>query len=81
MRGVPFSTNSAHHVVVAAAGVLVERRAIGLGPQRRRQMAHPARLCEHLAAELLLVSEIVGRLLASAPWAQNAINDAINERL
>ena len=57
----------AHDVVVAAAGVLVERRAIGLRPERGRQMAHPARLCENLAAELLLIGEIVGGLLGEGP--------------
>src|ERR1700722_10051923 len=38
----------AHDIVVAAAGFLVERRAVGLGAERGRQMADPARLGEHL---------------------------------
>src|SRR5215467_5034125 len=53
----------AHDVIVPTAGVLVKRRAVGLGAKRRREMADPARLGEHLPPHFLLISKIAPGLL------------------
>src|ERR1700693_6264634 len=56
----------AHHLLIAASGVLVERRAVGSSAEPGRQMAHPARLSEHFAPHLLLFCKIAGLLRKSA---------------
>src|SRR5215467_10378395 len=55
---------TANDLVIAAGGFLRERRTIGAGVDRGRQMTDPARLREDLPAVLLGGIEPAGRLLS-----------------